>query len=564
MALDSTTIAPTNAGQNVDTQKDLLNQTVQGLISRATAPQNHMQAPQPRFSPESMQRQGYNMNVGTGPNKKAARTQDFGIAMQNFGTLIHNMVGQHKQNQVREAMADWQSFDNSLQKAQMAAGDPSSPDYQKKVQQNLANMPWVKSMLDPANPKSVKRLKNMYKALNVDLLDDKENVYGQALKQYHKVKNAEGKIQDAQQRMEMDKKRQQTMQSRIVQMMQQSQQTPPDAQRLEEAANIMERRKQLDLEEKRMGLDKYDFKQGTGADGKPQWFAFDKTNPTKVVSLEVDGKPIAPAFKPSANQGKVLTIEGKPYGVIGEGGKTISPESPEWQDPKNSDLHHSWDSANKAYATAEANKQKLAGIRASTYMQSREYGVYDTQTGQLVEVGPAVINANPGRYAPVSGAIGALTKEAVFSDIDYNVNNVREAAKNLKHGFDAKTRAALILSMRSTDPANSVSTFISSAIAGSLTSDQIQFVTALASLQENAQSLRSVAGMGAGSDMLREAILRTVPGMGAPSAQFVDRQLDLFQGTAKRLQSGVPIVAKPGDDRTPPSATIIKDKKDLD
>lgn len=239
MALDSqsetTAPAPTpGAGGAVDAQKSQLNQMVMQMLQKATQPKMGMPAPQPRFSEQSMTPQGYNMKSAS------SKSEDMGIALQNMGSMVHNFVAEHKQNQVRDAMADWQGFDNAIQKAQMVAGDPNAPDFQKKMNDALAQMPWVKSMLDPANQKNVKRLKNMYKALNVDLLDDKENVYGQALKQMHKVKAAEKKIKDVGQQAEMAKKRQQTMQARFQQLTQMAQAQAADPKNMESAAKIIE------------------------------------------------------------------------------------------------------------------------------------------------------------------------------------------------------------------------------------------------------------------------------------------------------------------------------------
>jgi hypothetical protein len=224
-------------GANIDAQKAQLNQMVQQMLQRAT--QGKMGLPQPvqRNSPESMQQQPFNMN--TAWSKKG----DWGIALQNMGTTVHNLVAQHKQNQTRDALADWQGFDQAIEKAQMAAGpgDPSDPAWSKKVSDNLAQMPWVKAMLDPSNPKSVKRLKNMYKALNVDLTDDKENVYGQALKQLHKVKGAEKELRNNQaKKQEFEQKRQQTMKARMANLMSQARMAPPDPKNLESAARILE------------------------------------------------------------------------------------------------------------------------------------------------------------------------------------------------------------------------------------------------------------------------------------------------------------------------------------
>src|SRR5579864_1538923 len=129
-------------GTVVDNSKAQLEAITKNLLARTQAPQaGGMRQPSSRFSQESMTPQGYNMAHNT--NKAA----DAGQAMQNFGTFVHNMVAQHKQNQIRDAASEWQGLNSSLERAQALAGDPSAPDYQNKVQQILGEDPWVKANL---------------------------------------------------------------------------------------------------------------------------------------------------------------------------------------------------------------------------------------------------------------------------------------------------------------------------------------------------------------------------------------------------------------------------------
>lgn len=217
----------------VDQSSDKLREQVQQILSQVLKPKMSMGEPTPRYSEQQMKSDNaYNMEQGHSPKQEA------GIALQNFGVLTQNLGAMHKQKQVRDALADWQGFDNALQKAQMGAGDPNAPDYQQKVQQGLAEMPWVKAMLDPSNPKSVKRLKNMHKALNPNVFDEKEDVYGAALKQHMKGKDAEKQMQQRQQQLEQLK--QQTVQNRMQSIMQQMRMVPPDPKQLESTARIIE------------------------------------------------------------------------------------------------------------------------------------------------------------------------------------------------------------------------------------------------------------------------------------------------------------------------------------
>jgi len=59
-------------------------------------------------------------------------------------------------------------------------------------------------------------------------------------------------------------------------------------------------------------------------------------------------------------------------------------------------------------------------------------------------------------------------------------------------------------------------------------------------LTENAMAMRSVLGAGQGSEDLRNAIIRTLPGVMSPDKKYAQKQLDLFEKTLDRLKKGVP------------------------
>ncbi len=247
-------LAPMVQENPVEAHKAQIDQMVQQMLSKAIAPsQMGLGRPASRFSPQQMAPGNFIMDAAQ--NKQ----QDIGFALANAGTLIQNLSAQHKQKQVQDALSDWQGFDNALQKATMAAGDPNAPDFSKKVQENLSQMPFVKAMLDPANPKSVKRLKNMHKALNPNIFDDKENVYGEALKTHLKGKDAEKQM--LQQKQQLEQLKQQTIQNRIKSLMEQVKMVPPDPKLIESAARILEtqagREESLEFR-KQMHLDSLD------------------------------------------------------------------------------------------------------------------------------------------------------------------------------------------------------------------------------------------------------------------------------------------------------------------
>lgn len=530
----------------VDQQKAQLDAVTKGLLSRVSAPQaGGMRPPIPKQSPESLAPQGYRTEVEH--NKRA----DLGQSVQNFGSFVHNMVAQHKQNQIRDAMSEWQGFNHSLENAQALAGDPSAPDYQQKVQKMLGDDPWVKANLDPANPKAQKRLKNMYKALNVDLLEgDKDNVHRDGLKRFFQVNKAMEKVKEMGQKMAGHKeqqppmdanKKQGMMQEGLQKLMGQQTFQKPDQQKEIEATR-------LSLESKRQQLDKFDFKQGVDPDtNKPTWFAFDKSNPNAPPKkMQVDGKDIGVQSKFSEGQiGKVMSIGTKPYGVAGPHG-VITPGDPDWNEKDT----RNYDAANKAYAAQEADKEKNTRLRADTYLASREYAVIKTGPNgehQLMMVGPKAINAAPpGTYAPAGAGMTAEAKESKFQDIYWNIDNVESAAKGLKHPLDIKTRTLMISALQSNDPQKFLGQLKSSESIKALPDDVKDYISAMASLQENSMALASLGGYGAGSDSVREAIAKTVPNAGTPNFNYLERQLTLLRGTAGRLEKGVPTMGTSG------------------
>lgn len=189
-------------------------------------------------------------------------------------------------------------------------------------------------------------------------------------------------------------------------------------------------------------------------------------------------------------------------------------------------------------------------IRVEGMMASREYPVINKQTGQLEMRNAADINRNPGLFAPSGQGSKDQNSLGVFDDIHFNVNQTRQAIDKLNTTFDTATRAQLALALRTSDPRSALGSFINSSAAKTLTPDQIDYVTALASLMENSMALRSVAGMGQGSNELREAILRALPGPTTPSKEYAQRQLKLFEGTLNRLEA--PARKRVGSGSEPP------------
>lgn len=195
-------------------------------------------------------------------------------------------------------------------------------------------------------------------------------------------------------------------------------------------------------------------------------------------------------------------------------------------------------------------------IRMQGMGQTREYPVIDTQNNNRVVYANAndINNATPGRYVPAGEGAKGLNKEALLEDIRGNITQTRQSIAGLKNGFDPASRAQLAVSLAS--PTGTVTSFLQSIPRGSLTPDQVDYVTNLFQLRENAMAMRSVLGAGQGSEDLRAAIQATIPGAGTPNAAFANAQLDKFEKTIDRLSRGVPTVPlKSEGSSTPPTQT---------
>lgn len=251
--------------------------------------------------------------------------------------------------------------------------------------------------------------------------------------------------------------------------------------------------------------------------------------------------------KPSSAQESIKSVNGVPVGIE-RGGKILTPNSPGWT-PQD-DV--TWKSALASYKQGESDKtirgEKLATSRAFAYGNTRMYGALDSQTGGLAYVNPDEIKKNPGRYSPAGPGMKALNANAIFLEIEYSKGMLNDAISALPDkAFDAVTSANVAMVLRDADPKSAWQNFINSEASKVLESDpqMVEYVTTLVSMQESAMSLRTLGGQGQGSDMLRTAILRMLPGTGTPSKSYAQRQMRLLSGQIDQLHKGIPKMTVP-------------------
>jgi hypothetical protein len=294
--------------------------------------------------------------------------------------------------------------------------------------------------------------------------------------------------------------------------------------------------------------DKYQF-QVTG-DGAV--IAIDKNDPSKTIKVsDPAGNPITAAGKGVQSGPKPAMVNGIPIGVsksVNGKNTVVLPGDPNWtgQDAK------IFQAASGATAASNATKDHrialASEVRAKSYAQTREYAVIDSANGQEQMVSADTINAAPkGAYAPASGGAKIMNQQAIFGEIDYTSNQLKQSIEEMgDQGFEPKARAQIAAVLRDTDPKTAWNQFLTSEVAGTLTDPQIKYVTSLVSMDESAMSLRSIAGQGTSSDAMRSRISSMLPSAGTPSAKYARQQLKLFDGELNALRRGVPGLGNQG------------------
>lgn len=187
-----------------------------------------------------------------------------------------------------------------------------------------------------------------------------------------------------------------------------------------------------------------------------------------------------------------------------------------------------------------------ATVRVEGMQNSREMQVLDTKNNNSpMFLNAADINAanqkEPGRYIPAGVGAQALGKTALLEDIRGGVQNLRQSLQNMPE-FTPSDKVLIATALRSTDPKSAISSLINSAAGSAMSPEMQDYLINHATLIENAMAMRSVLGAGHGSDDMRAAISKTIPGPTTPNKAYAMKQLDQFEQTLNRVERGVPKV----------------------
>lgn len=223
-----------------------------------------------------------------------------------------------------------------------------------------------------------------------------------------------------------------------------------------------------------------------------------------------------------------------------------------------------WGDASLNKKTAMAAASGLA--RYQMLGDIRDYNITNT-TGQDMDLGGGNIvhagetgrvTANQLRTLPPGALLNTqdgtkiMSKQAAIGDIDYNIKNLRNSLPAIDD-LDASSKLQLITALRDPDP--------SSALKNLLTSEAKQFqdpkvqgaINDLQYMAENVMLLRSIQGVGgAGSDMMRHALLALIPGPTSIGIKgYGAKQLDRLEGTLAQLKKGVPTLNSQASNNKP-------------
>ncbi len=268
----------------------------------------------------------------------------------------------------------------------------------------------------------------------------------------------------------------------------------------------------------------------------------------QVIYAEAEG-PSKPATLAQPKGG------GKPIGVIRDN-KMLLPGTAGWTDEDQKLFDTGIKSHQENFDAITKRQTQMATARYEMYLK-RAIPVY-TSDGNLTYSNSFEINKNPSKFAPPTQALAVRNKAALFKDIDATSGLVNDAIRKLPDtAFDPEARAQIALVMKEDHPASAMQNFIRSGFATTLSDEQVAYVTTLASLQESSMAMRSIQGMGAGSDMLRTAIMNMLPGAGTPSKKWAQQQMALFKVEVDSLRTALPnLPGGQGGEKSPATSPL--------
>jgi len=469
------------------------------------------------------------------------------------GGMVRNAVSAQKEKQVSAATADWEYLKEAgdeLEAAKAGGDQGAIQAAQSKVQAVLGD------------PKKVKR---MQKALQMSWLDpSKTDAYTEGFQRMMKQsKEEEQKKRGAAENL----KKMVRPLLRAVTMgaaggKKEPQLTPDEQGRMSKELyqKIPVSRPQLNpldveryavaIKDLRATPEKYKF-QVLGDPPNQKIVALDQTDPTKpyIEVKSASGELAKPPEKRFPGEGKLEVQNGYPTGRVMHNGRYVLPGRPGYTKEDEEAVNLSLG----AIDLGDKEKEKLAAIRGGAYAAARaayqEVPIVDAMTGEAGFDTLLNMARNPGKYVPPAEAEKIATREAVHGSLNANFKAIDKDLAALPNGLDTETQATIKLALKGDDP-GVLETLLINKIKEHAPDETLRYLSDLKAMQEDILVLRTVGGMGAGSDMMRNAMIRTVVGPGTSSVKEAHMQMDAAKRTTEALFARRPFTQFTGDMET--------------
>jgi hypothetical protein len=493
------------------------------------------------------------------------------------GGAVARGVKAQRETMINDVVSKFQSLGNEMEMAEyVSQGDP------KKKEEYLNSSPVVKALFADK-----KFLKGMQKVFGGDLMSpEKQNtVFHEGIKRYVSTKKAAEQLKELHGKKPQPKEggQEQSQVGTPQQGAQPQQGAPqggqpqgggqpspaemlskmpqglsmPDPSKIASLENSISMAENREANQKQKAGPKYTMKQ----DAQGNWFYADEHDPSAPIKPLLDEKGRAVTGKTQSDM-KIGRMEkgagGQPVAIWGrtpDGNiAPLTPGDPGWTGANQKEF----DMAKAAYDTNQKNIEKRINtgnrIKGEIYAKTRaEYtmvDVLDTQTQTLQRASMVQIHEDPTRYVGANPAMNVLNQQKIYSEIEVSMSQLDDEIKKLPDTpFDAETRTKFLLALRDEDPHSAFNGFIKSEAANKLTDEQVEYLTALANMNESAFALRSAGGQGAGSDMLRSAIRNMVPSGSTPSKKYAMSQMRRLKAQVQSLKVKVPRLGQEGQTR---------------
>jgi hypothetical protein len=149
--------------------------------------------------------------------------------------------------------------------------------------------------------------------------------------------------------------------------------------------------------------------------------------------------------------------------------------------------------------------------------------------------------APKGKYLEANQYEKIGKQASLLGDIRGAVKNAQDILTNNQDvSFSDRQRYQLRQAAHALEPQSALGNLLSGEFGKSLTPAQQDYLVAVKQLAEQSMAMRSVLGAGQSSEMLRGAILSTIPSETTFNREYALKQLKAFTGTLDRLERGIP------------------------